>query len=81
MKHVYQMLREYRESKGVTQTHVAKKTGKSAQRISALENGDIRLTADELVEICMAGFDTTPANFFADAFSKNENSKAQQSNI
>lgn len=28
-KPVYQMMREYRESTGMTQTHVAKKTGKA----------------------------------------------------
>lgn len=71
-KPVYQMMREYRESTGMTQTHIAKKTGKAAQRISALENGSIRLTADELVDICMNGFGITPSNFFSIALSENE---------
>lgn len=76
-KPVYQMMREYRESTGMTQTHIAKKTGKAAQRISALENGSIRLTADELVDICMNGFGITPSNFFSIVLSEIENSNAE----
>lgn len=76
-KPVYQMMREYRESTGMTQTHVAKKTGKAAQRISALENGSIRLTADELVDICVNGFGITPSNFFSIALSEIEKSNAE----
>ena len=72
MKPMYQRLREYRESKGVTQTHIAKKTGKTIQRISALETGGIRLTADEFVELCMTGYEFSPAIFFKDGFSKTE---------
>lgn len=63
MKPAYQMLREYREARGITQTHIAKKTGKTVQRISALETGGIRLTADELVELCLTGYEVSPANF------------------
>ena len=73
MKPVYQRLREYRESKGITQTHIARKTGKSIQRVSALETGGIRLTADEFVELCVVGYEVSPAIFFANEFSKNEN--------
>lgn len=72
MKPCSQMMREYRESRGITQSHIARKTGKSSQRISALESGTIRLTADELVDICVTGFGITPANFFAKQFSENE---------
>ena len=63
MKPVYQQLREYREARGITQTHIAKKTGKTVQRISALETGGIRLTADELVELCLTGYEISPAIF------------------
>lgn len=73
MKPVYQRLREYRESKGITQTHIARKTGKSIQRISALETGGIRLTADEFVELCVNGYEVSPAIFFTNEFSKSEN--------
>lgn len=75
MKPMHQRLREYRESKGVTQTHIAKKTGKSVQRISALEIGAIRLTVDEFEELCVNGYEVNPAIFFTDQFSKNENIK------
>ena len=72
MKPMYQRLREYRESKGVTQTHIAKKTGKTVQRISALETGAIRLTVDEFEELCVNGYEVNPAIFFTEQFSKNE---------
>ena len=72
MKPMHQRLREYRESKGVTQTHIAKKTGKSVQRISALEIGAIRLTVDEFEELCVNGYEVNPAIFFTDQFSKKE---------
>ena len=73
MKPMHQRLREYRESKGVTLTHIAKKTGKTVQRISALETGVIRLTVDEFEELCVNGYEVNPAIFFTDQFSKNEN--------
>ena len=73
MKPVYQQLREYREEHGITQTHIAKKTGKTVQRISALETGGIRLTADEFVELCVIGYEISPAIFFTEVFSFNEN--------
>ena len=73
MKKVHQMMRDYRESKGVSQSHIARKTGKTSQRISALENGNIRLTADEFVDICVNGFEISPAIFFTIALSENEN--------
>jgi len=73
MKPMYQRLRDFRESKGVTQTHIAKKTGKTVQRISALETGGIRLTADEFEEICVKGYGVNPAIFFKEQFSEIEN--------
>ena len=72
MKPMHQRLREYRESKGVTQTHIAKKTGKTVQRISALETGAIRLTVDEFEELCVNGYEVTPPIFCADQLSNNE---------
>jgi len=79
MKPVYQQLREYREARGITQTHIAKKTGKTVQRISAIETGGIRLTADELVELCLVGYEISPTIFFAESFSISENKEAQDS--
>lgn len=73
MKPVYQQLREYREAHGITQTHIAKKTGKTVQRISALETGGIRLTADEFVELCVTGYEISPAIFFTENISISEN--------
>ncbi len=78
MKPVYQLLREYREARGITQTHIAKKTGKTVQRISALETGGIRLTADEFVELCTNGYEINPANFFTEVFSISENKEPSE---
>lgn len=75
MRPLCQELRKYRERKGITQTFVANKTGKSHQRISALESGRIKLTADEFVEICIKGYGINPAIFFKEGFSKNETKK------
>lgn len=80
MKQVYQLLREYREARGITQTHIAKKTGKTIQRISALETGGIRLTADELVEIGTIGYEKNPIIFFTDLFSIYENNNPSYDN-
>jgi len=64
MKKVCEMLREYRENKGITQSFIAQKLGKSVSRISAIERGGIKLTADEFVEICILGYEVNPAIFF-----------------
>lgn len=50
MKKVYQMMRDYREKRGITQTHVAKQAGINPKRISQLETGLVRLTADATPE-------------------------------
>lgn len=76
MKKVYQMMRDYREKRGITQTHVAKQAGINPKRISQLETGLVRLTADEFLHICLDGFGVTPQNFFDDQLSENENSTA-----
>lgn len=81
MKPVYQQLREYREARGITQTHIAKKTGKSVQRISALETGHIKLTADEFVEICTIGHEVSPAIFFTESFSISEKLNPPESQL
>lgn len=76
MKKVYQMMRDYREKRGITQTHVAKQAGINPKRISQLETGLVRLTADEFLHICLDGFGVTPQNFFDDQLSENENNTA-----
>lgn len=76
MKKVYQMMRDYREKHGNTQTHVAKQAGINPKRISQLETGLVRLTADEFLHICLDGFGVTPQIFFDDQLSENENNTA-----
>lgn len=76
MKKVYQMMRDYREKRGITQTHVAKQAGINPKRISQLETGLVRLTADEFLHICLDGFGVTPQFFFDDQLSENENNTA-----
>ena len=76
MKKVYQMMRDYREKRGITQTHVAKQAGINPKRISQLETGLVRLTADEFLHICLDGFGVTPQIFFDGQLSENENNTA-----
>jgi len=71
-KPVHQALREFRENRGISQVFVAGKVGKKSGRISELETGAIRLTADELVDILLRGFGVSPAYFFTEMFSENE---------
>lgn len=73
MKAVNQMLRDFREVRGVTQVHVAKKAGIDSKRLSQIETGLIRLTADEFLKICLYGLEVTPQNFFDEQLSENEN--------
>lgn len=76
MKLCREMLREFRESKGITQTHVAKMTGKEPKRISALENGTIALKSDEMLEIIVKGFGVSVPYFFTVVLSEIERSDA-----
>ena len=73
MKEVRVMIREYREASGMTQTFVAKKAGIKPSRLSALENGTYRLTADEFLKICVKGFEITPQIFFEHQFHETGN--------
>ncbi len=73
MKQVHQMMRDFREKRGITQTHVGKQSGIDPKRISQLETGLVRLTADEFLKICIDGFGVTPQKFFDEQLSKNEN--------
>lgn len=45
MKKVYQMMRDYREKRGITQTHVAKQAGINPKRISQLETMTLILSS------------------------------------
>lgn len=72
MKKAAQMMRDYREARGITQTHVGKRTGIDPRRISQFETGLIRLPADDFLKIIVDGFGTTPQIFFDDQLSKTE---------
>lgn len=79
MKPVNQMIRDFREVRGITQVHVAKKVGIDSKRLSQIETGLIRLTADEFLKICLYGFEVTPQKFFDELLSNNEISAIIQS--
>lgn len=68
MKAVNDMLRDYRTSRGITQTFIAKKIGIQPGTLSALESGRVKISADMLVKICVVGFGVTPQIFFTDQF-------------
>ncbi|MCC8135272.1 MAG: helix-turn-helix domain-containing protein [Ruminococcus sp.] len=72
MMKTYQMMRDYRKKRGITQTHVAKQAGITPARLSQLETGLVRLTADEFLTIVIDGFGTTPQIFFDEQLSKIE---------
>ncbi|MCD8311243.1 MAG: helix-turn-helix domain-containing protein [Firmicutes bacterium] len=77
MLKTYQMMRDYREKRGITQTHVAKQAGITPARLSQLETGSVRLTADEFLTIVIDGFGVTPQNFFDEQLSKTESQPAE----
>lgn len=77
MKPASQMVRDFREKRGVTQTHVAKQAGITPQRLSQIETGLIRLTADELFKIVTEGFGVSLHIFFDEELSEYENSPAE----
>jgi len=77
LKPASQMVRDFREKRGVTQTHVAKQAGITPQRLSQIETGLIRLTADELFKIVTKGFGVSLLIFFDEELSENENSPAE----
>lgn len=65
MKPLYKKLRDYRISKGITQTHIAKMTGISNRRISYIETGVTELKADDFILIAEKGLGVDPS-FFTD---------------
>ncbi len=73
MKSASEMVRDYREKHGLTQTHIAQSLGVRPQRISAYETGLIKIPADDFLKIIVDGFGITPQNFFDEQLSKNEN--------
>lgn len=70
---IHERLKVYRISHGIKQNYIAEKTGKSRTRISALETGRIKLTADEFEEICRQGLNIDPSIFFTNQFLETKN--------
>ena len=73
MKKPSQMLRDDRVSRGISQKFIAQKTGFSIQKMSQIEHGNSRVTAEDFLRIIIDGFGTTPQLFFDDQLSKAEN--------
>lgn len=63
MKPATQMVRDYREARGITQVYISKRTGISSKRLSHIETRLIRLTADDFLNIITNGFGITPQIF------------------
>lgn len=57
MKPLYERIRNYRKSKGITQVHISKVTGIDNKRLSFIENGNVELRAEEFVLIVEKGFE------------------------
>lgn len=72
MKTAAQMVRDYRKERGITQVHISKATRITASRISNIETGLSRMTADEFLNIIINGFNTTPQLFFDNQVSETE---------
>lgn len=63
MKKLHELIRDYRISKGITQTHISKVTGISNKKISNIENGRVTMKAEEYILICEKGLDINPSFF------------------
>ncbi len=64
-KPIYQRLREYRESQGQSQAFIARRAGIRPNRISAIETGKNRLTADEFESLAIRAYKVEPADILA----------------
>lgn len=51
---VYSRIAEFMRDKGITQSHVAKQTGLSANAVSQILKGERKITIEEYVGICAA---------------------------
>ena len=77
MKQLYEKIRDYRISKGITQTHVAKMTGISNKKISYIETGVTELKADDFILIAEKGLGVNPSFFTNDVLeTKNKKQKS-----
>ena len=72
---VHERLKAYRIKMGYTQKSKAIDAGIAPQRLSAIERGAIKLTADEFENICVFGYKVNPSIFFNYEVSETENSQ------
>ncbi|WP_374214199.1 helix-turn-helix domain-containing protein [Candidatus Desulfosporosinus nitrosoreducens] len=63
---IYEKIRQYRISKGITQVWVAKRLGISPKTLNGIELGRQKLTTEMLEAICKKAFEVEPAIFFTD---------------
>lgn len=70
---LHELIRDYRKSKGVSQMHLSKVTGIENDVISAVENGNRNLRANEFLLLCK-GLEVDP-KIFMDKLLENENQK------
>ncbi len=64
-------IRNYIESHGLKQNHVACKSDMNVKTFNAIMNGNRKLLADEFVTICENGLNVSPVIFFASEFQEN----------
>lgn len=62
-KQLYQLIAEYRKSKGITQVYISEVTGIDNKRLSNIEMGRVELKADEFVLLCEQGLNINPSFF------------------
>lgn len=71
---VYQRLRMYIDNNGIKQTHIAGKIKSlDVKALNSILNGNRKLTADELEDICINGLCIEPGYFFSQKFQENWN--------
>ncbi|MBP2626313.1 MAG: Helix-turn-helix domain [Firmicutes bacterium] len=70
---INERLKAYRESIGLKQNFVENKAKMSQKRLSAIENGQVKLSADEFEHICIYGYEVNPTIFFNDEFLDSKN--------
>lgn len=72
MKQLYELIRDYRKSKGISQKYISEITGIHNKRISNIETGRVELKAEEFIMICEKGFGISPS-FFSNTFLETKN--------
>jgi len=70
---LYEKVKLYRISNGFKQAFIAKKSGMSEKKLSAIETGRQRLTTDDFEVICRLGFMVNPGIFFESTFLESKN--------